>query len=86
MLLYANVRQMHVHIVQFRYARIVLNRAEATESQFKLIRLQRPKRRHQHIQTHIELLATNQQRIINIPRNHITLLAHLRIERIPCLP
>jgi hypothetical protein len=81
MLLNANVRQVHVVVVQLCDTRVVLDRAESTKTQLKQVRLQWPKRRDQHIEPQIELLPSNQQRIVNVPRNDVALLADLRMER-----
>lgn len=59
MLLHTDIRQVHVHIVQFGDARIVLNGAKTTKAQFEEVCLQWTKRCDQHVQTQIEFLATD---------------------------
>lgn len=78
MLLYAHVGEVHVHVIQLRHAGVVLNRAKAAEAELELVRLQRPERRDQHVQAHIELLAADEERIVYVARYHVGLLADLR--------
>lgn len=75
MLLYADIRQMYVHIVQLCHTRIIFDRTKSTKAQLEQIRFQRPKWRHQHIQSQIEFLAADQQWIVDVSRDHVTLFA-----------
>lgn len=60
MFLHGNIGQVHVHVVQFRDARVVFDRAKAAKTVPELVRFQRPERRHEHVEPQIELFAANQ--------------------------
>lgn len=84
MLLDAHVRQMNVHIVQLGDAGVIFHGAKTTKAQLEQVRFERTKRCDQHVQTQIEFLAANQQRVVDVPRYHVALFArlNLRIEGI----
>lgn len=66
MLLHRHIRQMNVHVVELLDAGVVLDSAKATEAQFKKIRFERLERRNKNVQSEIEFLAADQQRIVDI--------------------
>lgn len=81
MLLHGHVRQVHVHVVQFLDAGVVLDRAEATESQLEQVGFQRSEGRDQRVQSKVELLAPDQQWIIDVPA-HLPPSQHPRLDKI----
>lgn len=66
MLLHGHVGEMHIHVVEFLYAGVVLDGAEATESELEEVRLERSKGRNEDVQPQIELLTADQQRIVDV--------------------
>lgn len=81
MLLNAHISEMDVHVVEFGDTCVVLHGAETTESKFKQIGLQRAEGSNQNVESQIELLATDQQRVVNIPGDHVTFFPYLWMER-----
>lgn len=65
--MHRHVREMHIHVVEFLHAGVIFDGAEATESQLEEIRLERPEGRDESVQTQIELLTADQQRIVDVP-------------------
>lgn len=57
---------MHVHVVELLNAGVVLDGTKATESQFEEVSFEWPKRCDENVQSEIELLAANQQRIVDV--------------------
>lgn len=66
MLLDGHIGEVDVHVVQFLYVCVVLHGAEATESQLEQVAFEGPERCHQYIQSQVKLLASNQQRVVNV--------------------
>ena len=66
---------MHKHVVQFVHVRVVLHRAEATEPQLVNVTLQWTIRGDQHVHAEIELLSADEQRVLDVSRYHVRVLA-----------
>ena len=70
-LLHAHVGQVHVHVVQLLDAGVVLDGAETAKAQPEQVRLEGSEGGDEHVQSQVELLPADQQRVIDVPSGPI---------------
>ena len=72
----ANISEMNKHVIKLTDISVVFHGTKSTKPKFIKVALEWSIRRYQNINSKIELLSTNQKRVINVPRYDIGIPRH----------